>query len=44
MGDHELLAERFEEYRIRLRAVAYRMLVEAFTWARASTWRLSGSG
>jgi RNA polymerase sigma-70 factor (ECF subfamily) len=26
MGDHELLAERFEEHRIRLRAVAYRML------------------
>ena len=26
MGDHELLAEPFEEHRIRLRAVAYRML------------------
>jgi RNA polymerase sigma-70 factor (ECF subfamily) len=26
MDDHELLAERFEEHRIRLRAVAYRML------------------
>jgi len=26
MGDHELLAERFEEHRIRLRAVTYRIL------------------
>jgi DNA-directed RNA polymerase specialized sigma24 family protein len=26
MDDHEWLAERFEEHRTRLRAVAYRML------------------
>jgi DNA-directed RNA polymerase specialized sigma24 family protein len=26
MDEHDLLAERFEEHRARLRAVAYRML------------------